>query len=148
MDRIVMQNTMALAAGMTYGKWKALHPESEIIEEDPVEPEELRPCQYCGQPIPHVMAQKGRADRYEQTLYCSERCKVAAHRRRMGVPEQTKKVAVDYNQKPGKCEWCGKQIPAFKENGRKNSFKMRFCDSRCQRANYKHKMEEAEKCQA
>jgi hypothetical protein len=91
MDRIVMQNTMARAAGMTYGKWKALHPESEIIEEEPVELEELRPCQYCGQPIPHERLPKGRIDRYEKTLYCSNKCKQAAHRRREGVPERTQK---------------------------------------------------------
>jgi hypothetical protein len=91
MDRIVMQNTMARAAGLTYGKWKALHPESEIIEEEPVEPVELRMCQYCGQPIPHVRVPRGRVDRYEKTLYCSNRCKQAAHRMREAAAEWTQK---------------------------------------------------------
>jgi hypothetical protein len=148
MDRIVMQNNMALAAGMTYGKWKALHPESEIIEEEPDEPEEVRLCQNCGRPIPHPLVLKGRIDRYSETLYCSNRCKQAAHSRRKGVPEKAKKVAVDYAKKPGKCEWCGKQIPAFNENGRKNSFRKMFCSTHCQSANYYHKRKEAAKCQA
>ena len=67
MDRLTMDSIAAQRAGMSYGKWKALHPhtgeeEPEVLKEGP---KRLRKC--CGKEIPD--------DRNKQALYCSEGCK-------------------------------------------------------------------------
>ena len=72
MDRIVMQNTMARAAGMTYGKWKALHPESEKVEDDKLEETYLRKCQWCGKKIP-LYDINGKKVRWDKK-WCSTTC--------------------------------------------------------------------------
>lgn len=59
---------------MSYGKWKALHPHTEV-EEPKKEPQ--RRCKICGQEIPN--------HRRRGILYCSEECsyqaKLAVQRR-------------------------------------------------------------------
>jgi predicted nucleic acid-binding Zn ribbon protein len=61
MDAIAAQK-----AGMSYGKWKALHPHTGV-EEPAVVQGPKRLCKICGQEIPEY--------RSKMALYCSEECK-------------------------------------------------------------------------
>lgn len=64
MDRLAMAASAALAAGMSYGKWKALNPNWEPPKEKP--PEKIKGyCKCCGTPIP--------ADS-KRFKYCSDEC--------------------------------------------------------------------------
>ncbi len=67
MDRLARESTAALNAGMSYGKWKALHPEG-LPEDapDPV-PKVQKRCVICGAPVG-----KGKK------RYCSWDCEHAA----------------------------------------------------------------------
>lgn len=85
-DRLSAEIAMARAAGMSYGKWKVLHPELEYIEEEPVEPE---------------------------------------------VILVEKKSYARANRKPGKCQWCNKQIPAVDDKGRKVRYDRKYCSNTC-----------------
>ena len=61
-----MDSIAAQRAGMSYGRWKALHPhtgEDKVIPK--AEPKRL--CKWCGGEIP--------AYKNKLTLYCSEECK-------------------------------------------------------------------------
>jgi len=59
---------------MSYGKWKALHPHTEVqVQKE----EPKRRCIICGEEI--CVRQTGRSGR----LYCSGACEAEAHRRRM-----------------------------------------------------------------
>lgn len=83
-DRLSILNDMARAAGMSYGKFMALHYEGVHIDnEEDVEQENLR----------EIQAEKSR--------------------------------------KPGKCQWCNKQIPEFTESGKKTRFNTKFCSNSC-----------------
>lgn len=67
MDRLTRESTAAINAGMSYGKWKALHPEG-LPEDapDPI-PSVVKRCRICGAPVG-----KGKK------LYCSWDCEHAA----------------------------------------------------------------------
>ena len=66
-DRLTMDSIAAQKAGMSYGKWKALHPHTEVEEPDVLNEEPKRLCKICGQEIPEY--------RHKLALYCSEECK-------------------------------------------------------------------------
>ena len=84
LDRLSKLNAMALAAGMSYGKFMALHYEGvHIDDEEDVEQENLR----------EIQAKESR--------------------------------------KPGKCQWCNKQIPEFTESGKKTKCNTKFCSNSC-----------------
>ena len=51
MDNLARDAARALAAGQTYGKWKAEHPNTKD-EEIEVEDPNARRCDVCGKPIP------------------------------------------------------------------------------------------------
>lgn len=80
MDNLARDSSMAIAAGMSYGKWKALHPHtSGIIPERPKEKEKkntkpVRLCRWCGKEIP-ASAHGGRK-------YCDADCQYAGQLRR------------------------------------------------------------------
>ena len=68
MDRLTMDSIAAEKAGMSYGKWKALHPHTEVeIPEEPI----TKPCRNCGKQIPRS---------YKGKLYCGVDC---AHQARL-----------------------------------------------------------------
>lgn len=74
LDKLTRENMQALAAGMSYGKWKALQP---IVPIEPKEPKEIYKeftCAYCG-------CKFVRTDNKLQK-YCGDRCKQAADRKR------------------------------------------------------------------
>ena len=48
-DKLAQDAAAALAAGMSYGNWKAMQPRVEI-EEPPI-PDNLRICERCGKPF-------------------------------------------------------------------------------------------------
>ena len=60
MDNLARDSSMAIAAGMSYGKWKALHPHTaEIVPEKPKATKKkkskpVRLCRWCGKEIPET----------------------------------------------------------------------------------------------
>ena len=65
MDRLTMESIAAQKAGMSYGKWKALHHIVEVVVPE-VKPEVKRPCKVCGGEIPaHV---------HKNARHCSAQC--------------------------------------------------------------------------
>lgn len=58
-----MDSTAALKAGMSYGKWKALHPHTEMAVPEVTETGPKRPCRICGREL-------GRNGK----LYCNDIC--------------------------------------------------------------------------
>lgn len=46
-DKLSQEVAQALAAGMSYGKWKALQEPVKIVKEEEI-PEGWSKCQYCG----------------------------------------------------------------------------------------------------
>lgn len=140
MDRLEIVNNMALAAGMSYGKFMALHPEGVAIaddEEEDTESEELRPCEHCGKPIPHTVLPKGSIDRYERKKYCSHSCSMAAYYLRKGKETREEKRKKEKEVKlPGKCQWCGKQIPEKDAKGRRNRWTTKYCCNSCRQQAY------------
>ena len=77
MDRLTSDSIAAVNAGMTYGKWKALHPHTEVKNEVPVKG--AKPCKVCGKVIPKRASTSGR----QRKLYCSSECAYEAYREQM-----------------------------------------------------------------
>ena len=74
---------------MSYGKWKALNPHTEIaVEEEPVQMTE-RLCCLCGKPIPRS---------YKGKLYCGEECADEANRARTREYMQRKRERMRANE--------------------------------------------------
>ena len=72
MDKLAQDAAAALAAGMSYGKWKALHPQTvaEKPEADEV-PDGWKMCKYCGKHFkPSNSGQR----------YCDIQCQKATQR--------------------------------------------------------------------
>ena len=70
-DNLSIESSKAIAAGMTYGKWKALQSEGLIDSTDHVEDSQkvsadVLICQYCGNPIYGEIG-RGR-------MYCTKHC--------------------------------------------------------------------------
>lgn len=57
----------ALAAGMSYGKWKALQPRSDQVK--PAIPADWKPCEYCGKYFKPTGKKR----------FCDAPCRVAAY---------------------------------------------------------------------
>lgn len=70
-DRLTQENAMALAAGMSYGKWKAL--QNPTVIEKPKEPEYGR-CIHCGKAFDRPGS--------PQRKHCNEDCRLAAKNKR------------------------------------------------------------------
>lgn len=73
MDNLARDSTAAIKAGMSYGKWKALHPHTKREAEQ--ESENARPCRRCGKPIPSEL--------HPNFKYCSAECSHAATNERV-----------------------------------------------------------------
>lgn len=70
-DKLTQENAMALAAGMSYGKWKALQNPTVIVK--PRQPE-YGSCIHCGKPFDRPGS--------PQRKYCNEDCRLAARDKR------------------------------------------------------------------
>ena len=69
-DKLAQEAAQALAAGMSYGKWKALQPRVEI---DPIAiPAGFRACEYCGKAF---VAKQGKR-------FCDNECRMIAYKAR------------------------------------------------------------------
>lgn len=66
-DKLAQDAAAALAAGMSYGKWKAMQDKPVVIEKKADELEPVKKiCKYCGKPfIPRS---------YRSQLYCDIYC--------------------------------------------------------------------------
>lgn len=72
MDNLAKDAAAALAAGMSYGKWKALHPKTDAAEpQDEEIPYGWKMCKYCG---------KYFKSRKPGQRYCDIQCQMAAQR--------------------------------------------------------------------
>lgn len=96
-DRLAQENAAALAAGMSYGKWKAKQSLQQIVA--PAVAEEEKPkyrhvCEYCGEEffIKSKRLQK----------YCCEECQRQAKRQRERERHNVPNQRV--------CERCGKEF--------------------------------------
>lgn len=49
-DKLAQESTAALAAGMSYGKWKAMQNPVTIVKKDEI-PDGWCVCQWCGKPF-------------------------------------------------------------------------------------------------
>ena len=69
-DKLLQEARQALAAGMSYGKWKALQPH---VEKPPI-PDGWKPCEYCGK---YFAPKKGKR-------FCDTICVRAAYKEKTG----------------------------------------------------------------
>ena len=79
-DNLARDAAAARAAGMTYGKWKALRPQAVIEPKRPVESYHEFTCAYCGCNF----------IRYDNVVpkYCGARCRENAFRKAKREREQ------------------------------------------------------------
>lgn len=67
MDNLARDAVAATSAGMSYGFWKALHPNTKDVIEEVV-----RLCEYCGKQLP----------RKKNVRFCDDYCQRAKARER------------------------------------------------------------------
>lgn len=79
MDKLSQEVSQELAAGMSYGKWKAMQPRVPFRPKEPLESYREFTCEHCG--VKFI-----RYDRKSQK-YCGDRCKNAAFRLRKRMKE-------------------------------------------------------------
>jgi hypothetical protein len=87
-DKLDRESKMATDAGMSYGKWKALHPDIYVAVDldSPPDPRE-RKCLYCGNPFLSFRNKKY-CDIYCQQRAGAERGNQKAKERRAAKREQ------------------------------------------------------------
>ena len=76
MDKLSREVAMALAASMSYGKWKAMQP---IVKPQPKIPEGTIACPYCGELF---------IPRHHSSKYCSPYCQRYDWERRTGYKQK------------------------------------------------------------
>ena len=64
-DKLDRESKMATDAGMSYGKWKALHPTIYVAVDEQPDPRE-QVCQFCGEKFINLYGRK--------KLYCDAYC--------------------------------------------------------------------------
>lgn len=107
MDNLARDAAAALKAGMTYGKWKALHPFTKHQAETE---ENVRLCHRCGKPLP--------VGSRECRKYCSDSCKQAVDKARYENKNRNPELKKGNNRKlteeevmEAKNEWFTKGTP-------------------------------------
>lgn len=80
MDNLAKDAARALAADMSYGRWKALHPHTKDLVIEPKIPQEWRICKHCGKEF------KPRNSRKQ--VYCEAGCQVAAQQERYRLKDR------------------------------------------------------------
>ena len=88
-DKLTLDSTAAIAAGMSYGKWKALHPVSPYQERVYTDVE-TKVCHHCGKTYPVV--NRG-------TKYCGDECRRAVINKRK--VEQNRKRRLEREKNNG-----------------------------------------------
>lgn len=99
MDKLASDAAQALAAGMSYGKWKAMQGSDTGGYKPPAtqrQPVMVRVCTYCGKEFPQY-------DRRTR-VYCCYACKRRAERKR-------EKARIEKLTKFVVCAHCGKSFP-------------------------------------
>lgn len=74
MDKLAQDAAAALAARMSYGRWKALHPYTKDKEEEPTVPKGCKTCKHCGKAF--------RPKPGTSQVYCEVWCQKEAQRKR------------------------------------------------------------------
>ena len=93
MDKLAQDAAAALAAGMSYGKWKALHPKTDAVEsQDDKIPYGWKMCKHCGEYFrPNTGGQR----------YCDIQCQKTAHKikdrenKRMKAAEKKRRKEIE-----------------------------------------------------
>ena len=75
MDNLAKDAAAALAAGMSYGRWKAMQDKPVVIEKKEETPEGWKTCLRCGKPFKASKYGKGQK-------YCEYECQRAAQSER------------------------------------------------------------------
>lgn len=119
-DNLAADAADALAAGTSYGKWKAAHPRTRRMREEAAEHEArkaqkavpVRYCKHCGKPIEAI-------GRYHR-VFCDEVCR----QRHRDAEKAERKGSLFMQEK--ECAYCGAK---FTTTGSKK----RFCRPECQK---------------
>lgn len=82
MDNLAKDAAAALAAGMSYGKWKAMQDSVKIEKKDET-PENWLICQYCGKPF------KPKTRRLQK--YCQAYCQNEAYKEKYREKDRERK---------------------------------------------------------
>lgn len=72
-DRLAVESSMAVAAGMSYGKWKDMQDPAKKVPL-PI-PDGWRACEYCGKPFKRVQAKR----------FCDVFCQRKSYKKRRGM---------------------------------------------------------------
>lgn len=98
LDKLAQDAAAALAAGMSYGQWKALHPQTASVELQTDEvPDGWKMCKYCGKYFRPVKGGQ---------RYCDIQCQRAAQRikdREHKRKQAEKKRAEERNKENESC---------------------------------------------
>lgn len=86
MDNLAKDAAAALAAGMSYGRWKAIHGNTAVIEKKEEIPESWKACPRCG----NLFKPKGRQ------IYCNIDCQKAEQNQRYKKTEKYKDYYRNY----------------------------------------------------
>lgn len=89
-DRLTQEVSMAIAASMSYGKWKAMQ-QPVKVEEKPI-PKGWKKCEYCGKPFKPKCSQK----------FCDMYCREQAYKPRRN--EILRESARKYRERKGMTE--------------------------------------------
>ena len=120
LDRLTRDSTAAIAAGMSYGQWKALHPHTEDGEG-----KKVKLCKICGNIIPPKYR---RGSGGNNVVFCSYECSLEG--KRLRDRKYTEKKRAEANARKEKlCKVCGKPIP-FRENGSGRQ-RRSYCSDKC-----------------
>lgn len=122
-DRLTQENAAALAAGMSYGKWKAKQYVAQAAAKSPAvaeTPQYRHVCEYCGQEF-FIKAKR-------QQKYCCEEC-----RREASYQREREKNNVPCQHV---CEYCGQE---FVINTKR---KQRFCCEECRQQAHRQQVRE------
>ena len=121
-DRLSQEATLAIAAGMSYGKWKAMQPLIDMPTEK-ISDCRTRACQRCG--ILFLLNKKGNGVK----KFCSDDCRDRFYRERKAqiVQEIKQKNNLENKQEVHRtCALCGKDFIAEKWN-------RKYCGDLCAR---------------
>lgn len=119
MDKLSSEVAQALAAGMSYGKWKAM--QTPVVIEPKEEPEKVK-CRNCGA----VLEQKDNRSRFYCDAYCG-------HQYRDRLYQQQKRMEAKVDKK--ECEICGEEYTPIKVN-------QKYCCRECTYEALKKRMRE------
>lgn len=92
MDNLAKDAAAALAAGMSYGYWKAMQDKPVVIEKKEEIPEGWKVCPHCGKEF--KPSQKG-----SKQIYCELGCQKAAQAKRYKTTDKYKEYYRNYMER-------------------------------------------------